>query len=140
MQAQRWMMAAVLALGATAAQADCREELAQLGGGAKDGSAAPLQEGTNATPQVGGEGTAPAHGEAMATDGAETPLGTDPGLATSEQDVAAQQAGGATAAEQAAGAGAGDGSRAAVLARAEAALAAGDEAGCMAAVEEMKGM
>jgi len=139
MQAQQWMMAAVLALGATAAAADCREDLAQLDS-AKDGSAAPMQQGTTATPQVGGEGTAPAHGEAMATEGAETPLGTDPGLATSEQDVAAQQAGGATAAEQAAGAGAGGESREAVLARAEAALAAGDEAGCMAAVEQVKGM
>jgi hypothetical protein len=129
--------AAALALG-TAAAADCREELAALTGVAKEGELAPLEGATGETPQVGGEDTAESPAE-QAGGGAEMPLGADPSLATSGQDVAAQQEGGATAAEQATGAAAGD-DRDAAIARAEAALAAGDEAGCMAAVEEAKGM
>ena len=77
----------------------------------------------------------------MAKDGSATPLATDPGIATSAQDVEAQQQGGATAAEQAMGeAGSAEGGRDAAIAEAEAALAAGDEAGCMTAVEAAKGM
>ena len=53
----------------------------------------------------------------------------------------AQQQGGATAAEQAMGeAGSAEGGRDAAIAEAETALAAGDEAGCMTAVEAAKGM
>ena len=136
-------IAAGLALGVGAAAADCREELAALtGGGAKDGSMAPLSGEAGATPQTGGDGTAAeAPAEGVAKDGSETPLATDPSIATSPQDVEAQQQGGATAAEQAMGeAGAAEGGRDAAIAKAETALAAGDEAGCMAAVEAAKGM
>lgn len=136
-----WTTAAVLALGAGAAAADCKAELAELmAAGPKDGSMAPMAEG--ATPQTGGaEQGAEAPAEGVAKDGSMAPLGTDPGVATSSQDAQAQQAGGATAAEQAAGeAGSAEGGREAALAKAEAALAAGDEAGCTAAVEEAKSM
>jgi hypothetical protein len=134
--------AAALALGAGVAAADCREELAQLTV-AKEGAMAPLEGATGETPQVGGdqatgETSAEQGRAAVAGEGATEAL-TDPALATSGQDVAAQQEGGATAAEQAAGAPAG-GDRDAAIARAQAALDAGDEAGCMAAVEEAKGM
>jgi hypothetical protein len=133
---------AAAALAAGAAAADCRAELDQLAGGiSKDGSLAPLAG--SATPQTGGGEADPASGggEGIAKDATEQPLGTDPALATSAEDAQAQQQGGATAAEQAMGAGgaAPDG-RADAIARAEAALAAGDEAGCMAAVEEAKGL
>ncbi|UIJ71308.1 hypothetical protein [Aurantimonas sp. HBX-1] len=66
--------------------------------------------------------------------------------AMSGQDVAAQQAGEATAASGQAGAStmanaaAGDSGSQDAIQRAEAALAAGDETACMAAVEEAKGM
>ena len=85
--------AAGLALGVGAAAADCREELAALtGGGAKDGSMAPLSgEAGGATPQTGGDGmAAEAPAEGVAKDGSATPLATDPGIATSAQDVEAQ--------------------------------------------------
>ena len=64
-------------------------------------------------------------------------------MATSADDAAAQQSGGSTAAEQAAGAAgnaAGGGeARDQALARAEAALEAGDEAACLEALKEVKG-
>ena len=136
--------AAGMALSVGAAAADCREELAALtGGGAKDGSMAPLSgEAGGATPQTGGDGmAAEAPAEGVAKDGSAMPLATDPGVATSAQDVEAQQQGGATAAEQAMGeAGSAKRGRDAAIAQAENALAAGDEAGCMTAVEAAKGM
>ena len=129
-----------LGLGAAAAVADCREELNRLTQGvAKEGAMAPLEGATGETPQVGGKGAGEPHAESVTKEGTGVPLGNDPSLATSGQDVAAQQEGGATAAEQAQGAPAGD-DRDAAIARAEAALAAGDEAGCMAAVEDARAM
>lgn len=151
-----------LALGSTAAWADCQEELAQLTGGvSKDGSLAPLEsaagavgqadhaEGAGATGQAGhgaegaaAEGSAAGDGE-VSKDGSTEPLEADPQIATSGQDVAAQQEGGETAAQQAnqGAGGSGDGSgRQAALDRAHAALAAGDEEACMAAVEEARAM
>jgi hypothetical protein len=132
--------AAVLTLGAGAALADCREDLARMQGGiAKDGSLAPLSESAaDATPQTGGGGNAAEptdQGEAIAKDGSEEPLEMDTSLATSAQDAQAQQAGGATAAAQAEGVEGDMTGRDAALARAEAALAAGDEAGCLDALE-----
>lgn len=144
----RWIQiflacAAILAFGAGAAAADCREELAQLSQGlSKDGSRAPLQSGEgNATPQQGASAaTGAADTPGVAKDGTEMPVGTDPNLATSPQDAQAQSEGGATAAAQALGAAGGSTGHADALARAQAALDSGDEAGCMAAVEEAKGM
>ncbi len=136
---------ATMFLSAAAASADCREELAQLSGGiSKDGSLAPLQDSPDdATPQTGGgdAAAAPAEGEGLAKDGSNAPMGADPAIATSAQDAQAQQQGGDTAAEQAAGAAGAGGSsdREEALTRAQAALDAGDEAGCMAAVQEAKG-
>ena len=119
--------AVALALGAGAAAADCAEELAQLTGGiAKDGSLAPL-EGAAETSQVGGDAaTGESSAEGIVKDGTMEPLGAAENLATSEQDVVAQQEGGATAAEQAAGAPAAGGDRDAAIARAQQALDAGD--------------
>ena len=134
---------AVLALGTVPALADCREELAQLQGGvSKDGSMAPLQSPGEATPQQGSAAATGAEStEGVAKDGTGTPLGTDPNLATSAEDAQAQSQGGDTAAAQAAGTGdAGGTEKPDALARAQAALDAGDEAACMAAVEEAKGM
>ena len=134
---------AALLFGVATASADCREEIAQLSGGiSKDGSLAPLQTSPeNATPQTGGDASAPAASDGLAKDGSAEPMGADPNLATSPQDTQAQQQGGETAAAQAAGAsGGGDiSSRDAALARAQAALDAGDEAACMTAVQEAEG-
>jgi hypothetical protein len=130
---------------ASAASADCAEELAQLQEGAsKTGAMAPLEGSAPATPQTGGG--AAAGGEAaggegeIAKTGDTAPLEADPDLATSAQDAQAQSRGGETAAAQAEGAAGGGDGRAEALARAQAALDAGDEAGCMAAVEEAKSM
>lgn len=135
--------AAIVALGAGAAAADCREELAQLSQGiSKDGSHAPLQSGAgNATPQQGASAsTGAADTPGVAKDGTEMPVGTDPNLATSPQDTQAQSEGGATAAAQALGAAGGSAGHEDALARAQAALDSGDEAGSMAAVKEAKGI
>lgn len=136
------VLALALAGSATMALADCREELATLkaGGIAKDGSTAPLSDTATPTPQGAGQAPpAEADGSGMAKDGTHAPVGADPGVATSADDAAAQQSGGRTAAEQAAGAAGGGDAHAQALARAEAALAAGDEAACMEAVKEAKG-
>jgi hypothetical protein len=134
--------AIALLVGATAASADCREELAALEGEGiiKDGSTAPLQEPGEATPQTGGDAAATStsgedagEGEII-KDGSEEPLEMDPAVATSGQDAQAQSMGGETAAEQAEG-GAGGTDRAAALEEARAALEAGDEQGCMEALE-----
>jgi hypothetical protein len=135
--------AAALALAGTAAAADCREELDALSGGgvAKDGTTAPLADSAGATPQTGGGTAAPAEpsSEGIVKEGGMAPLGADPDIATSGQDVAAQQAGGETAAAQATGAEGGGDPRAQAISRAEAALAAGDEAACLEAVREAQG-
>ena len=141
---------AALALSVAAASADCAADLAQMGHGSgegisKDGSLAPLQSAGEGTPQTGGDaaggGTETGEGE-VAKDGSAAPLEADAQVATSGQDAQAQQAGGDTAAAQAAGSGGsghGDDMQAA-LDRAQAALDAGDEAGCMAALEEARGL
>lgn len=105
-------VAAVFALGSSAAWADCRDELAQMTGG-------------------------------ISKDGSHAPLGADAELATSGQDVEAQQEGDATAATQADAGSSGDGhdtDRQAALDKAQAALDAGDEAACMEALNEAKAM
>ena len=141
------ILAAALALAGTAAFADCREELAALQGEgvSKEGAMAPLADTSGATPQTGGDNTPAAEGaagsrEGVAKDASQTPLGTDPSLATSPQDVQAQQAGGDTAAEQAMeGSSGGGDARAQAISRAEAALAQGDETGCMEALKAARG-
>jgi hypothetical protein len=135
---------AVLALATGIASADCSEELASLTGGvSKDGTTAPLVGDAAPTPQTGGDGVVAAapSTDGIAKDGSTTPLATDPGVATSVEDAQAQQQGGATAAEQAMGKpGSEDEGRKAAIAEAHAALAAGDEAGCMAALEKANQM
>lgn len=142
--------ACVLALAlmgsASVALADCKEEMAALktSGIAKDGTTVPLSDTATPTPQGEGQAAAPeTGGSGLAKDGTEAPIGADPGVATSADDAAAQQSGGSTAAEQAAGAAgnaAGGGeARDQALARAEAALEAGDEAACLEALKEVKG-
>lgn len=108
------ILSAALCLAATSASADCAAELARLQGGiSKDGSLAPLEQ-----PQAG-----------IAKDGTTAPLNADPGIATSPADVQAQQDGAPTAAENAAE------GRDAAIERARQAMAAGDEAGCMDALQ-----
>jgi len=145
MRFERLMLTAtaVLALSAGVATANCEQELAALtGGGAKDGAMAPMAGETAATPQTGGDGmAAEAPADGVVKDGGAMPMAADPGVATSAQDAQAQQQGGATAAEQAMGeAGGAEDARSAAMAKAQAALGAGDEAGCMAALEEAKAM
>ena len=77
-----------------------------------------------------------AGGGGISKDGSHAPLGASPDVATSAGDVAAQQQGEAPAAADAMA----SDPRTAALDRARAAAAAGDEAGCMAAVEEARGM
>jgi hypothetical protein len=133
------LASAALALGSNVALADCAEELARLQGGiSKDGTHAPLEDAAAATPQQGAEASAEATGQ-PAKDGSGTPLGADPDVAASAEDAQAQSQGGQTAAAQAAGeTGGGGAANADALARAQAALDAGDEAGCMSALEEAK--
>ena len=130
--------------GAAAAQADCAGEIANLsghggakaGGISKDGSTAPL-EGAGTAAAGGAEQAAPSPDGKIAKEGG-MPLegtgGASQDAAMSQQDAEAQQHGGTTAAAEAAAAG-GSGD---ALERAKAALAAGDETGCMRAVEEAK--
>lgn len=144
-------------------------EATAAGGGevAKDGSLAPMQEGDAAAAGAeagsatgaesatatapGGAGADPTEsGETgeIAKDGSQAPLeepgDTAPDVATSAQDAQAQQEGGEPAAAAAdaaaADAGAGGSERDDALARARAALAEGDEAGCMAALEEARSL
>jgi hypothetical protein len=137
---------AVLAIGTSAALANCSEELAMLTEGmTKDGSMAPLAGEAAPTPQTGGDGMAAEpvpSGDGIAKDGSTAPLASDTSVATSVEDAQAQQEGGATAAEQAAGESSGGdaGQRDAALEEAHAALAAGDETACMSAVERAKGL
>ena len=127
--------AAFMLIGVGAASADCAAELAKLSGGIiQDGSLAPLAD----TPPPATEGTAPTAAETpegLQQDGTEKPLGASPDIATSAQDAASQSAGGDTAAAQATGEGHAAPDKQAALAKAQAALDAGDEAGCMAALE-----
>jgi hypothetical protein len=134
------LASAALALGSNVALADCAEELARLQGGiSKDGTHAPLEDAAAATPQQGAEASAGAEATGQpAKDGSGTPLGADPDVAASAEDAQAQSQGGQTAAAQAAGETGGGAANADALARAQAALDAGDEAGCMSALEEAK--
>lgn len=150
---------ALFVMSGVAAYADCAEDLAALGGGAeagapgaisKDGSMAPL-EGASADDATGaasgGETTGPAapaqeeaSGEGIIQDGTHAPLeGAGAEVATSAQDAQAQQEGDEVAA-QAADSGTEDSARSAAIERAHAALAAGDEAACNAAVEEAQSL
>lgn len=129
-----------LALFATTASADCAAELDALANMPKGGAAAPMA-GSGATPQTGGE-MAKSPDEAAkgaGKDGTLTPMGANPDVATSSQDAQAQSEGGETAASQAAGATGAD-SKQSAIDEARAALAKGDEQGCMAAVEKAKSM
>lgn len=135
----------------------------------KDGSQAPLDQvepatgaGAAATASGGttaGETSGPAAraagvatddgtGGKVSKDGGDMPLSTDAATpsadqAMSQQDADAQQAGGTTAADQAAASGGQasmSGDVMAALNRARAAERAGDEAGCMQAIEEARSL
>jgi hypothetical protein len=135
-------VAALMAM-AGGAMADCREDLAQMRQGiSKDGSQAPLAEGTSGTPQASDSQPAAemdgGSGEGLAKDGTQMPLAADSGVATSAQDAQAQQQGGGTAAEVASGA-AGEAPPAeGALEEAQAALDRGDEAACLEALDRAK--
>jgi hypothetical protein len=137
---------------------------------AKDGSTAPLEQpdasattgAAAATPEADGmaagetsgpaareagvaSGGEAAGGDKIAKDGSTMPLsddGTPPvDTAMSQQDADAQQGGGMTAAAEASGADTSmDGEVMAALNRARAAEQAGDEAGCMKAIEEARSL
>jgi len=95
--------AAILSIGAVAAQADCTSSSAGI---SKDGSLAPLQQpGATAAGTIPGTATGgqPADGTGgLAKDGSTMPLASEPGggsdVATSPQDVQRQQDGQPTAA------------------------------------------
>jgi hypothetical protein len=136
---------AIAVLGAGAAAADCAQELEALdaGGGeiAKDGTLAPLQDGGEGG---GAAGVATSAQDAQAQqEGGET-AAAEGGAGTADDAAAVDQAAGGEAASggepvvgaETAAADAGD--RDAAIERARAALAAGDEEGCMAAVEEAR--
>jgi hypothetical protein len=155
---------ALLTATATPVLAACRDEIASLSPGtttgstvgttgavssgqiAKDGSTAPLQS----TPGSAGQSASAQGHQGIAKDGSTMPLANQPGtgntaVATSQQDVQAQQRGGPTAAatgqSQAAGA-RGTGSSSpqfmAALDRARTLQQQGNETGCMQAIEEAK--
>ncbi len=141
---------------ATSASADCAADLAELqqdaggaagaesqGGISKDGSLAPLQtegEGSAAvtTETAGADSAAPqeADGEAIAKDGTQAPLEGDDASAGAAPAISGQ----AAQAQQEGLGTEGGTARADAIARAEAALAAGDEEGCMQAVEEARNL
>lgn len=133
------LLSAGLGLTATAAAADCAAELDTLAGVSKDGTAAPMAE--SATPQTGGAGAAGATADDAGKAGNLMPMGENADVATSAEDAQAQSQGGETAAAQAMGGeGGGEGGRQTALDEARAALAAGDEEACLAAVEKAKSM
>jgi hypothetical protein len=137
----------VLALSTSSAFASCADEIASLASTAseggeqqgkisKDGSTAPLQE-----PAAGA--TAGTSGGQVSKDGSTMPLsGTGDGPSTdtamSDQDAQAQQQGGKTAAAASQGSGSGSGELMAALEQARAAEQAGDETGCMKALEKFR--
>ena len=144
---------ALLVIGATTATADCAAELAAYqsgsaeaeGGGeiAKDGSLAPMQTETagDAAATTGTAGEADdeaAQEEGVAKDGTEAPMQEETADTSGESEAGAAISGQDAQAQQQADAPAGGDARAEALARAEAALAAGDEEGCMAALEEAR--
>ena len=145
MKRHNLIAAALLSAGlgfATTAAADCADGTRHAGG-CVEGRHRRRPSPKRATPQTGGMAAAP--DDAMAKDAGKAgnlmPMGESADVATSAEDAAAQSAGGETAAAQAAGAeGGGDGGKQAAINEARAALAAGDEAACMAAVEKAKAM
>jgi hypothetical protein len=143
--------AALLALSAGPALGSCADEIAALsakasgggtdaaahgGGISKDGSVAPLQDSGAAAGASAGGST----GGRVAKDGTTMPLsgtgdGPSPTTAMSDQDTQAQQQGGQTAAATAQGSA---GELMAALDQARAAEQAGDETGCMKAIEKFR--
>jgi hypothetical protein len=152
-----------LALSATTAIADCASELESLAGVSKDGAAAPLAEG--ATPQTGATTSSDASKADAGKAGDLMPMGENTDVATSAEDAQAQSEGGETAASQAmddadgdedaqaqgeggetassqamGAAGGDEAGRQGAINEARAALAAGDEDACLAALEKAKSM
>lgn len=131
------LLGVVMSLSAGMAFADCAAEIARLNDGvAKDGSSAPLSETAPSPPDASppAQVTSP---EGLQQDGTEAPLGTSPDVATSGQDAASQSGGGDTAAAQATGEGVAPPDKAEALARAQAALDAGDEQACLDAIGDI---
>lgn len=136
------LSAAALILTVGSASADCAAKLDEiLSGGntvgiAKDGTMAPLEEGEGSS--LGADESVDGTAEGVAKDGTAAPLEAPADLATSSQDVEAQQKGDPTAADVAQGSQANgeqsSESNAEAIDTARAALAAGDEAGCLAAL------
>jgi hypothetical protein len=144
---------ALLTLSAGPALASCADEIAALsakvagsggagaaahgGGISKDGSLAPLQDSSTAASTEANSST----GGKVAKDGSNMPLsgtgeGPSPTTAMSDQDAQSQQQGGQTAAE--ASQASGNGEMTAALDQARAAEKAGDETGCMKALEKFR--
>ncbi len=125
------------AAGDAGASGDAAAEGAAGGEGiAKDGSLAPL-EGTEAEPDTavamsGQDAQAQQQGEPTAAEAADDTAAGENGASTAGGDVAA-----AEGAETGAGGGAGSTDRTALLAEAQAALDAGDEAACLAALAKI---
>ncbi|PZQ48166.1 MAG: hypothetical protein DI556_15200 [Rhodovulum sulfidophilum] len=131
------LLGAGMSLSAGMAFADCAAEVARLSEGiAKDGSNAPLAE-TAPSPAEAAPPARATSPEGLQQDGTEAPLGASPDIATSGQDAASQSEGGDTAAAQATGAGVAPPDKAEALARARAALDAGDEQACMDAIGDI---
>lgn len=141
---------ALLALSTGQALGSCADEIAALsaqasgggtgtaahGGVSKDGSLAPLQDSGAAAGTSAGGST----GGRVAKDGSTMPLsgngdGPSPTTAMSDQDAQAQQQGGQTAAATAQDSA---GELTAALDQARAAEKAGDETGCMKAIEKFR--
>ena len=162
---------ALFALMGGQAYAACVDEIARLSPGtttgstvgttgsvsdgrvSKDGSTAPLQSSSAAAGQPNATGSANQGGsqghQGIAKDGSTMPLANQPGggntnVATSQQDVQAQQRGGqpaATAGQQNAGArtsGTHSPEMMAALDRARTLQQQGNEAGCMQAVQDAR--
>lgn len=152
---------ALCVLSPAVAQADCKTELAAFeagqvpntGGIAKDGSMAPLQDPSAPTTQSNsgsppatenkGPGQAPNASGGIAKDGSTAPLAAAPSQAMSGQDAQAQQEGRGTAAQTAQSSAndaiAEDADRARAIAEAKAALLAGNEEACLAALQKVSG-
>lgn len=158
------MLGASFALSTSFAFADCAQDLAALEGGmgdashkgiAKDGTLAPLQKpandemGTAGNDHTSAEAAQAGKAEPSPQDSAVAPMtdssststaGADPSQAMSGADAQSQQTGGETAAETAShapseGGVAGSGARTEALAKARAALDAGDEMACKDALK-----
>ncbi|MGA0614040.1 hypothetical protein [Paracoccus sp. KR1-242] len=138
---------ALVTVSALAAQADCAAEIAKLDstasapaeGISKDGSLAPMQDGSATQGQQAAASPEKPASDGVAKDGTLAPLegqgnADKTNQAMSADDAQAQQEGKPTAAAEATQGMAPDAS----LAEARAALAAGDEEACMKALEAAK--